>query len=680
MAEYEQTYSEDEISSIKYEHYENNNLYNYFKSDKYLKSIDLKDENYTIYDDNQDLHKEIINVFNSNDFNKKEENSKIYESVYFIQENHQLKDDEEKIQMYNDYYHYDYKKEEEKEAEKEKEKSKEGPKSEIKVNKINIKEVKEKESTKFINQKTKRENEINHRLQKKNDKIGINTNNGTIKNKVFIVKKTNTSESFKYIIFQHIDDTIKKNKEGSEFSKEKYNIKFKDEMNKKLKDVLNPYANKLSFDKMKKEEKKYLEFFSTSKYIKKLLNKKKLTNKKGKLTKPELKQILRIFNAIKEHKKQKKKRKRINEQKNNIDMINKDPVGLNEEKLFDNNFLDEYSYDSYDSYDLSNFNSDIFGNKEKENQIVQKNQKEKISTNNESNTGSNKTNKSEYIKEGKKFRNDHLINILKNITIHQFETKFNLLNESYKLKIINDKKNINKNLTNNIDGTKEDDIKDIQDNNNEEEDNDGDKKEEYNNEKNNFEEEGRKEGKIIIYITIKNNNNIRKDLNFFQTNYEEIINDAKKRQNLVDLKESEEAKNLILKVKCAFLKEIMSDKNLCENLFEKIKKDKENLLKTDICRNITYEIFKRKDLDGLVNILFFSEKIRNQNIYFKDKDSFINEMKKLEGYEELISNYKDINDDVQRYMISLKEMADNIIDYLKGKKEIIEEKKNKLNK
>ena len=477
----------------------------------------------------------------------------------------------------------------------------------------------------------------------------------------------NTSESFKYIIFQNIDDTIKKNKEGSEFLKEKYNIKFKDGMNKKLKDVLNPYVNKLSFDKMKKEEKKYLEFFSTSKYIKKLLNKKKLTNKKGKLTKPELKQILRIFNAIKEHKKQKKKRKRINEQKNNIDMINKDPVRLNEEKLFFNK--------------LSIFNSDIFGNKEKENQIVQKNQKEKISTNNESNTGSNKTNKSEYIKEGKKFRNDHLINILKNITIHQFETKFNLLNESYKLKIINDKKNINKNLTNNIVGTKEDDIKDIQDNNNEEEDNDEDKKEEYNNEENNFEEEGRKEGKIIIYITIKNNNNIREDLNFFQTNYEEIINDAKIRQNLVDLKESEEAKNLILKVKCAFLKEIMSDKNLCENLFEKIKKDKENLLKTDICRNITYEMFKRKVLDGLVNILFFSEKIRNQNIYFKDKDSFINEMKKLEGYEELISNYKDINDDVQHYMISLKEMADNIIDYLKGKKEIIEEKeKNKLNK
>ena len=162
------------------------------------------------------MHKEIINVFNSNDFNKKEENSKIYESVYFIQENHQLKDDEEKIQMYNDYYHYDYKKEEEKEAEKEK--SKEGPKSEIKVNKINIKEVKEKESTKFINQKRKHENEINHRLQKKNDKIGINTNNGSIKNKVFIVKKMNTSESFKNIIFQYIDDTIKKNKEGNEFS------------------------------------------------------------------------------------------------------------------------------------------------------------------------------------------------------------------------------------------------------------------------------------------------------------------------------------------------------------------------------------------------------------------------------------------------------------------------------
>ena len=730
MIEYGQQYSEDEISSLCYETYPMKNPYISESDKSYMKPFYLKDENHPMNDDVPSLYKglrkEFYNEFNNRgedtnfqiyQQNKKEEHLNISEFSGFL-DNQKPEESENGPQMMNDYYYYDRKKseKEEKEKEKEKEKRKKKPKTEIKGNKINIIEVKEEELIICMNQKRKRENESNYMLQKKNTNIGINTNNKSIKNEIFIVKKINTSEGFKSIIFQYIFDIIKMLNEETEFSKEKDYIKFEDEMNKKLKDVLKPYINKLSLDKMSKEEKKDLEFSTPSKYIKKLLNKTKETNNKRKLNKPELKQIFRIFNAIKKPKKQKKKRKRINDQKYYINMINfginKDSVALFNGGSLNNNLLNDYSYDSYG---LNNFNIDLLGNNKEKNQIFQINSKDKITTNYESNIGSNKGYKSEFEKEEIKFRNDHSINILKNMTIHQFEAKFNLLNKSYKLKIINEKKNSNKNAKNDNDSIKEDDIENIIEDNNEEEDDDEDLKEENNVEVDNYEEgekdnneireeidnkggakiyqmeedknnlkeiKEKKEEEIIIYITIKNNNNIRKDLYFMQTSFEKIIKEAKKRQNLEYLEESLEAKNLIIKVKYAFLKEILADKKLSENLFKKIQSDKENLWKTDICRNISYEIVKRKDLDGLVCILLFSEKVRNQNIYYKDKDSFIAEIKKLRGYEELISNYKDINNDIQSYMISLKEMANNMVDYLKNKKEIIEEKeiKKKLKK
>ena len=729
MIEYGQQYSEDEISSLCYETYPMKNLPYIFESNKlYMKPYDLKDENHPMNDDDPSLYKglrnESYNEFNNRgedtnfqlyQQNKKEEHLNSFEFSGFL-DNQKPEESENGPQIMNDYYYYDRKKSEKEEKEKEKEKRKKKPKTEIKGNKINIIEVKEEGLIICMNQKRKRENESNYMLQKNNANIGINTNNKSIKNEIFIVKKINTSEGFKSIIFQYIFDTIKILNEETEFSKEKDYIKFEDEMNKKLKDVLNPYINKLSLDKMSKEEKKDLEFSTPSKYIKKLLNQKSETNNKRKLNKPELKQIFRIFNAIKKPKKQKKKRKRINDQKYYINMINfginKDSVALFDGKSLNNILLNDYSYDSCG---INNFNIDILGNNEGKNQIFQINSKDKITTNYESNIESNKNYKSECEKEEVKFRNDHSINILKNMTIHQFEAKFNLINKSYKLKIINEKKNSNKNEKNDNDSIKEEDIENIIEDNNEEEDDDEDLKEENNVDVDNYEEgekdnneireeidnkggakiyqmeedknnlkeiKEKKEEEIIIYITIKNNNNIRKDLYFMQTSFEEIINEAKKRQNLEYLEESLEAKNLIIKVKYAFLKEILADKKLSENLFKKIQSDKENLWKTDICRNISYEIVKRKDLDGLVCILLFSEKVRNQNIYYKDKDSFIAEIEKLEGYEELISNYKDINNDIQSYMISLKEMANNMVDYLNNKKEIIEEKeiKKKLKK
>ena len=729
MIEYGQQYSEDEISSLCYETYPMKNLPYIFESNKlYMKPYDLKDENHPMNDDDPSLYKglrnESYNEFNNRgedtnfqlyQQNKKEEHLNSFEFSGFL-DNQKPEESENGPQIMNDYYYYDRKKSEKEEKEKEKEKRKKKPKTEIKGNKINIIEVKEEGLIICMNQKRKRENESNYMLQKNNANIGINTNNKSIKNEIFIVKKINTSEGFKSIIFQYIFDTIKILNEETEFSKEKDYIKFEDEMNKKLKDVLNPYINKLSLDKMSKKKKKDLEFSTPSKYIKKLLNQKSETNNKRKLNKPELKQIFRIFNAIKKPKKQKKKRKRINGQKYYINMINfginKDSVALFDGKSLNNILLNDYSYDSCG---INNFNIDILGNNEGKNQIFQINSKDKITTNYESNIESNKNYKSECEKEEVKFRNDHSINILKNMTIHQFEAKFNLINKSYKLKIINEKKNSNKNEKNDNDSIKEDDIENIIEDNNEEEDDDEDLKEENNVEVDNYEEgekdnneireeidnkggakiyqmeedknnlkeiKEKKEEEIIIYITIKNNNNIRKDLYFMQTSFEEIINEAKKRQNLEYLEEGLEAKNLIIKVKYAFLKEILADKKLSENLFKKIQSDKENLWKTDICRNISYEIVKRKDLDGLVCILLFSEKVRNQNIYYKDKDSFIAEIKKLRGYEELISNYKDINNDIQSYMISLKEMANNMVDYLNNKKEIIEEKeiKKKLKK
>ena len=62
-------------------------------------------------------------------------------------------------------------------------------------------------------------------------------------------------------------------------------------------------------------------------------------------------------------------------------------------------------------------------------------------------------------------------------------------------------------------------------------------------------------------------------------------------------------------------------------LFTKIKNNKENLWKTNICRKITEEIFERQDLNGLVITLFYSEKIRGKNLHYKEQDKFIDKIR-----------------------------------------------------
>ena len=233
MIEYGQQYSEDEISSLCYETYPMKNPYISESDKSYMKPFYLKDENHPMNDDVPSLYKglkkESYNEFNNRgedtnfqlyQQNKKEEHLNSSEFSGFL-DNQKPEESENGPQMMNDYYYYDRKKSEKEEKEKEKEKRKKKPKTEIKGNKINIIEVKEEGLIICMNQKRKRENESNYMLQKNNANIGINTNNKSIKNEIFIVKKINTSEGFKSIIFQYIFDTIKMLNEETEFSKEK---------------------------------------------------------------------------------------------------------------------------------------------------------------------------------------------------------------------------------------------------------------------------------------------------------------------------------------------------------------------------------------------------------------------------------------------------------------------------
>ena len=91
-------------------------------------------------------------------------------------------------------------------------------------------------------------------------------------------------------------------------------------------------------------------------------------------------------------------------------------------------------------------------------------------------------------------------------------------------------------------------------------------------------------------------------------------------------------------------------------------------------RNITNEIFKRKDLDGLILMLLYHEKIRDKNVSYKKKDSFLNEFKNSD-YSNLYLNNN--NDTIQREMEELKKMAENIMKYLKDKKDKLEKNKKK---
>ena len=112
--------------------------------------------------------------------------------------------------------------------------------------------------------------------------------------------------------------------------------------------------------------------------------------------------------------------------------------------------------------------------------------------------------------------------------------------------------------------------------------------------KNEHEIKGNDSKNIIIYITLENKNNSEIDFDFMNSNFEKVINEAKKKQKYDGLKESEEAKNLINKIKIDFLFEILKDENLIMNLFTKIKNNKENLWKTYICRKITQDKGRRR--------------------------------------------------------------------------------------
>ena len=185
--------------------------------------------------------------------------------------------------------------------------------------------------------------------------------------------------------------------------------------------------------------------------------------------------------------------------------------------------------------------------------------------------------------------------------------------------------------------------------------------------KNENEIKGNDSKNIIIYITLENKNNSEIDFDFMNSNFEKVINEAKKKQKYDGLKESEEAKNLINTIKIDFLFEILKNENLIMKLFTKIKNNKENLWKTNICRKITEEIFERQDLNGLVITLFYSEKVRGKNLHYKEQDKFIAKIRNLGGYDYLIPNNNCINNNIKSYMESFIKMLVNIYDHLNEK-------------
>ena len=625
-----------------------------FEEDNYYQ-LSFSDDTQSVNDTSQNLKKAIENIFpfnnnkekddtiniQNNHQNKKEEPLNASE-LPAIEEFKQIKEREEKSEIFQDYENYDSEK---KNKEKEESIKEEEPKSKT-ANQIKFQELSKEEQNLCINKKRKRKVSKKFIKRRKN----VNSNNESKKEEIFITRKINTSEGLKFIVGQYIYDKRKE---------ETKNENTKSFWNKKFKDVLKPYINKRSLDKMKKKLKKDYEFSTTSKFIKKLLNKKEGKNKKRKLTKPQIKQIFRIFNSIKTPKKVKKKRKKINGSNENITMINheslKNSILKFDDKSVNNNLLDD------NSNKISSFKIDILGNSEKNKILFPININDGNTTNGESNIRSNKQGKSEDKRDGIEIRNDHLKNRIKNIIWDVFFEIFNLVNKSYKLKKIKE-----------------------EDDNDDEEEEEEEKEEKSENEevlvgilneieeleKNAKEIKENEQGDIILYISKENNNNnTKKDFKFMKTSFEKIIDMAKKRQHLEGLEESEKAKKLIKIKKNVFLKTILANTKLSKKIFDKIQKEKENQWKNDICRNIKNEIAKRKDLDGLVNIL-----------YTKEKDSFITEIKKLGGYEKMIPSYEDINNNIQIYKKLLKETADNMTDNLEKKYEIIKEKEKEKEK
>ena len=326
---------------------------------------------------------------------------------------------------------------------------------------------------------------------------------------------------------------------------------------------------------------------------------------------------------------------------------NKNSILYNDDELLDKNLYNE------GSHDLCSFENEFLNNRKENLKIFPKNIEKMHTKENENNIKTNNT--SDNNDKGIKIRKDHIVNIIKDFIISQFVSKFNEINKSYKLIIIRKNKENNENKNNKKKANNE-----LQKNNGMEEDNII--------KKNENEIKGNDSKNIIIYIiTLENKNNSEIDFDFMNSNFEKVINEAKKKQKYDGLKESEEAKNLINTIKIDFLFEILKNENLIMKLFTKIKNNKENLWKTNICRKITEEIFERQDLNGLVITLFYSEKVRGKNLHYKEQDKFIAKIRNLGGYDYLIPNNNCINNNIKSYMESFIKMLVNIYDHLNEK-------------
>ena len=515
-------------------------------------------------------------------------------------------------------------------------------------------------------------------------------------------KEISISDYIHPMIFQYIIDSTKNIIDENPYPKydltrnEKKPINnkrittFEEKININLEDALKPYLkNKIPPDKFENELSKILKSSTPLIYIVNIINEKE-KNLKFKIGKIFIKKLFNMSKLIikknetqkqKENKAKKNKSKKsniiINDSKNNY-------IIKFDEKSINNNL-----FNNYNSNDLCSLKVDIFEiNKEQKGNIFIENIKNKDSTAFESNTTINN-------KDDIKIRNDHLINIIKNMIIEQLINDFNEINKSnYILKIKKEKpkkkqkknkkiKNDNENLKNiekEEEEEEEEDDEDIEKNSNENKKrNDNEKKGDDNNEEedDNSEEEqddSDEEQEKVLFISINNNNNIKKDYIFMKNSFKTIINKAKKKQNKENYIETEEADKLLKTKKYIYLQNILSNAKKSNDLFEKCLNKKVNNKKAQKLRNITNEIFKRKDLDGLILMLLYHEKIRDKNVSYKKKDSFLNEFKNSD-YSNLYLNND--NDTIQREMEELKKMAENIMKYLKDKKDKLEKNKKK---
>ena len=538
------------------------------------------------------------------------------------------------------------------------------------------------------------------------------------KDEKYIIDNLNyiNSKIFEYLVniviklkeLKHEKDKAKEKKASkkcaNEFDEFDEFVKIVEKMDENLIKELEKHITKLTFILSKIGIKDY-ESFTISKYLKKLLKIFITTDNKKTLSKPQLKQIYRIIDAYISPKKGKKELKMKKRKINNINQeTNKNSILYNDDELLDKNLNNE------GSNDLCSFENEFLNNRKENSKIFPKNIEKMHTKENENNIKTNNTDKSDNKTKEIKIRNDHIVNIIKDFIISQFVYKFNDINKSYKL-IIKANKFINENIEEYNNEEEKDPFKleykfkdftnqsfyfqqprielsnfnyitkypylnlnvnsfvEIEEENydNEIQKNNGIMEEDNIIKKNEHEIKGNDSKNIIIYITLENKNNSEIDFDFMNSNFEKVINEAKKKQKYDGLKESEEAKNLINTIKIDFLFEILKNENLIMKLFTKIKNNKENLWKTNICRKITEEIFKRQDLNGLVITLFYSEKVRGKNLHYKEQDKFIAKIRNLGGYDYLIPNNNCINNNIKSYMESFIKMLVNIYDHLNKK-------------